>query len=337
MAKHSGALLAGAGVVVAAVLLPAAPAGADPPAPTDVRSTVEAIDPPAAGVEAEIVGGDSFLRVQVEPGHEVIVAGYEGEPYLRFGRDGTVAVNRRSPATFANESRFGSEPPPEADAAAPPRWDVVASDGSYAWHDHRTHWMATTRPEPPQRSWSVPVTIDGSAAAINGRYRYEEPAPAWPWWALAALLMVGGAVVGWRRPRMFGWVVAVAGAAPLAVYGVELSRLPGGSGATRATDVVLAAVAGVCSVVSVFARRAGGPVLGGAGMALLVAGRRHVDVLDHSVLTTSWPAALERLVVTVALGLGAAALVSGVAQTLGVYQPSGTRPSASFGPHDPRE
>ena len=116
-----------------------------------MRSTVEAIEPPAEGVTAEIVGGDSFLRVRAEPGRTVVVRGYEGEPYLRFRPDGTVEVNRNSPAAYVNESRYGTDPPASADATAAPAWQEVAADGSYAWHDHRTHWMATNRPDPPER------------------------------------------------------------------------------------------------------------------------------------------------------------------------------------------
>jgi hypothetical protein len=317
------------------LLVPAVPAHADAPVPTDVRSMVEAIDPPADAVDAEIVGGDSFLRLRVEPGHEVVVAGYEGEPYLRFGRDGGVAVNRRSPAAFVNESRFGREPPPEADAAARPEWDEVAAGGSYAWHDHRTHWMATSRPDPPLRSWAVPITVDGEAATIAGVYRYEAPPSAWAWWVVAGLLAAAGGLLAWRRPGWLAWVIAISGAAVTA-YGVELSRLPGGTGGTGGATVALGAVAVVCAVLSSLRRWAAGPLLAGSGIALLVAGWRHVDVLDHSVLTTTWPEALERLVVSSALGLGAVASVVGLAQSLGVYQPSGTRRSASSGPHDPR-
>jgi hypothetical protein len=332
LAKCSGAALAA--VVGVVLLVPPARAAADPPAPGDVRSTVGSIDPPAAGVSAEIVGGDSFLRLRVQPGREVVVAGYEDEPYLRFLADGTVEVNRRSPAATVNESRFGAEPGPGADAGAPPEWDRVATDGSYEWHDHRAHWMAAGPPQPPERAWAVPITVDGQPAVITGVYRYQSPPSAWPWIvgavALAAVLIVAGSRWQWVAP------VAAIGAAGAAVaYGVALARLPGGS--TGVVTTVLGGLAAVGAAAAVLAPRAWrGPLLGGAGAALLIAGWRHVDVLSHSVLTTSWPEQLERLVVTAALGCGGAAITSGVRQTLGVYQPPGTSASASPGPQEPR-
>jgi hypothetical protein len=314
--------------------MPATPAHADPPAPGDVRSSVDDIVPATAGVAAEIVGGDSFLRLRVEPGREVVVVGYEGEPYLRFRRDGVVELNRRSPAAAVNESRFGRDPGPGADAAASPSWDEVASDGSYEWHDHRTHWMATTRPEPPVRAWAVPIRIDGLAAEITGHYRYEAPPSAWPWFLGVALSAVAAVVTGRRRWRAVATFAAVAAVA-FGLYGLALARLPGGSAGVVTSVLALFALAG--GIGAATARlEARGPLLAGAGVALVAAGWREIDVLGHSVLTTSWPPALERTVVALALASGVAATVAGVAQTLGVYQPSGTRTSASGGPHDPR-
>ncbi|HWC68668.1 MAG TPA: hypothetical protein VG478_11415 [Acidimicrobiales bacterium] len=332
LAKCSGAVLAAAlGVLLTA---PPPPARADPPAPGDVRSTVSGIEPPAPGVVAEIVGGDSFLRLRVQPGREVVVAGYEDEPYLRFSPDGTVEANRRSPAATVNESRFGAEPDPDADSGAPPAWEVVATDGSYEWHDHRAHWMAAGPPEPPERAWTVPITIDGQPALITGVYRYEPPPRAWPRVVVAIGLAIGLVVAAGR----WRWVVpaaAIAAAGGVAAYGVALARLPGGT-----TGVVTAILGGLAAAGAVAAavgpRPLRGPLLGGAGAALLIAGWQHADVLSHSVLTTAWPEQLERLDVAVALACGAAAIVTGVRQTWGVYQPPGTSASASAGPQEPR-
>jgi hypothetical protein len=331
-AKCSGAVLAGA--LSALVVMPAPLAFADPPAPGDVRSTVEGITPVVDGVTAEIVGGDSFLRLRVAPGREVVVAGYEGEPYLRFRPDGVVEVNRRSPASVLNESRFGGDPGSGTDAEAPPAWDEVASDGSYEWHDHRTHWMAATRPEPPVRTWAVPIRVDGVGAEITGRYRYEAPPNGWPWLIGITVLAVVAVVAGRRSWR--GLCLAVAASAvALGVYGLALARLPGGTSGVVTSLLALLALAGaIGAVTSPAARR--GPLLAGAGVALVVAAWREVDVLWHSVLTTSWPPALERIAVGFALAGGVAATIAGFAQSFGVYQPSGTSASASGGPHEPR-
>ena len=57
--------------------------------------------------------------------------GYQGEPYLWFRPDGTVAENQRSPSTFLNASRYGDEPPVSASADEAPEWRDVADDGSF--------------------------------------------------------------------------------------------------------------------------------------------------------------------------------------------------------------
>ncbi len=144
-----GAGRLGAGVVALGlvVLGGAAPAAADPPGPTDYRTVVIAIDPPAPGVEVDIIGGDSLVQLHQRGDVPVDVIGYGGEPYLRFEPDGTVLENQRSPARYLNRDRYGdAQLPPDADADAAPEWEEVASWGTFAWHDHRTHWMSTSRP-----------------------------------------------------------------------------------------------------------------------------------------------------------------------------------------------
>ncbi|MEZ5248381.1 MAG: hypothetical protein R2713_03905 [Ilumatobacteraceae bacterium] len=152
----------GARVVWLATLLTlafgASPAAADPPRPTDYRSEVVSISPAIPGLEARIIGGDSFIELTTS-GQDVLVLGYDGEPYLRFDADGTVSENVRSPARWLNLDRYSeTSVPAEADATAPPEWEQVGSGGRYAWHDHRTHWML----EIP-RSGSGPVIRSSTA------------------------------------------------------------------------------------------------------------------------------------------------------------------------------
>ena len=93
-------------------------------------------------IDVRIVGGDSFVLLTADPGTDVVVLGYDNEPYLHFRADGVVEENRRSPTVYQNRSRYGSDDAPaDADPTAAPEWQQVASGGSYAWHDHRAHWM----------------------------------------------------------------------------------------------------------------------------------------------------------------------------------------------------
>lgn len=140
----------------------------------DYRSEITSTPP---GVEAQMLNHDDSIELDVEPGHEVVVEGYEDEPYVRFLADGTVEVNTRSPAAYLNEDRYAdAEVPASADAEAAPEWQRVADQGRYAWHDHRVHYMATTVPgqvtdeskETKIFDWDLPVEVDGERSELAG-------------------------------------------------------------------------------------------------------------------------------------------------------------------------
>ena len=112
------------------------------------NSEVRAIVPAIPGLAAEVLGGDDRIELRNGSDSVVVVEGYRDEPYLRFLPDGTVQVNRRSPALYLNEDRFAQvKVPSSADPKATPSWKRVAENGRYDWHDHRIHWMAKTQPE----------------------------------------------------------------------------------------------------------------------------------------------------------------------------------------------
>lgn len=167
---------------------------ADPAGPTDFRTTVVGITPATDVVRLSVVGGDSFLWIEVDPGHSVLIFGYDREPYLRIGSDGAVDQNRRSYATYYNEDRFGlATIPATVDNDAEPDWERVGSGGAWAWHDHRAHWMGT---EPPiglvagesLPDQVVPILVDGTEVAVELRTTLVEPP--------SRLLVVVAAVFG---------------------------------------------------------------------------------------------------------------------------------------------
>lgn len=171
---------------------------ADPPGPTDFRSEVVEIEPALAGFEIEIVGGDSFVLLNVDEGVTAEVVGYQGESYLRFLGDGTVEENAVSPSKYLNEDRYAAGVLPEVvDVAGAPVWRVVGSDGSYAWHDHRTHWMNPLDPPglgPGDQiaEGVVPLVVNGTEIDVTVVSIWQ-PAPS----AVPVLLgFVVGAVLG---------------------------------------------------------------------------------------------------------------------------------------------
>jgi len=338
------------GVLVWLGLL-AGPAAADAARPGDVRSQVTAVTPSTAGIHAEVLGGDSFLHLRVDPGTQVVVIGYQDEPYLRVAADGTVQINDRSPARWLNEKRLADVPvPASADPTAPPAWRTIGHGGSVSWHDHRTHWMATTKPDPPVREWSVPLRVDDRAVTIEGRYAYVTPPPIWLWWAVAAAIAMLTTVVAWSRVGMAGAVVGPTGLL-VVVVGWALWRVPGGNSA-GATAMVLGVIAVAGAAAGWWGRRGtyGGAFVAAAGAALVAYALPRITVFEHEVLITQLPAIVDRLSVAAAVGAGGAALALGFRAVanpvprpgdevapgqLGGYHPSGTRASASGGPQDP--
>lgn len=186
--------------LVALVLLAvgAGPAAADPPGPTDYRSTVVGLEPdPGGAVVARLIGGDSFFELTVAPGTAVMVLGYQGEPFVRFNGDGTVERNERSPSRWLNDDRFGNRTvPADASADAEPDWRSVAAGGTYAWHDHRAHWMSPSHPPGAEPGDTVleaviPLTVDGGQVEVVVR-SVLLPAPS----PLPAIAGVGLAAAG---------------------------------------------------------------------------------------------------------------------------------------------
>jgi hypothetical protein len=175
---------------------------------------VTAVAPKLDGLRVQVLQGDDRLDVRNDSGREVVIEGYEGEPYLRFGAAGGVFRNANSPATYLNEERYGTvDVPASASKTAPPRWEKIARGRSYDWHDHRIHWMSTIDPPKVRQAkdkphhvfdWKVPGTVGGRPLAITGSLDYQPPpqssfnpiliAP------LVALGLAGG-IFGWARRR----------------------------------------------------------------------------------------------------------------------------------------
>ncbi|MCU0268983.1 MAG: hypothetical protein MUF83_10075 [Acidimicrobiales bacterium] len=191
---------------------------------TNYRSVVVALDPRAAGLDARMVDAGQRIEITNHTGGEVIVAGYEGEPYLRLV-GGEVWVNTRSPAAYLNVDATGTAAVPDtADASAPPEWERIGTGDRAAWHDHRTHWMGAgdhplveTDPDTEQLlyPWTVPVQAGGVAVEVQGELRWVPGPDPLPWSVGIVVVAVGVALLGltrWWRPA-----AVVAGTALLVV------------------------------------------------------------------------------------------------------------------------
>lgn len=143
------------------------------------RSEIDSITPArlSQGIQLEIVNFDDHVRLVNRSGKEVVIKGYDGEPYARISADGTVEVNLNSPAYYLNEDRFADvDVPATANAKAAPDWKQVADDGTFEWHDHRSHYMGQgTPPQVKDESektkvfdYVIPLEVGGEPAKVNG-------------------------------------------------------------------------------------------------------------------------------------------------------------------------
>ena len=202
-----------AAVALAALLTPCATAVAHEGNP-NYSSTVRAVSPKLDGIQAEVLNGDDRLLLVNRSDDTIVIEGYNDEPYARVAADGTVEVNRNSPAYYLNQERFGGvKVPASANARATPQWEQVGRSGRFEWHDHRMHWMGKGTPPAVKdegkatkiSDWSVPLKVGSSTGAITGTLRWVPTdgggPPAGAIAAFAAIVLLGGAAVVVVRRR----------------------------------------------------------------------------------------------------------------------------------------
>jgi hypothetical protein len=163
-------------VAIAALIAAAPPAFAHEGNP-NFLSQVDAITPRTDGVTVEVLNRDDRLLLHNTSGEDVVIEGYDDEPYARVLADGTVEVNTDSEAYYLNEDRFANvDVPAGADSKGAPRWKEISRTGRFEWHDHRAHWMGTgTPPQVKDESvrtrlygWTVPLEVGSERGAIRG-------------------------------------------------------------------------------------------------------------------------------------------------------------------------
>lgn len=330
------------------VLITASPAAADAAGPSDFRSEVTGIVPDVDGVTAEIRGGDSFLEVTVDEGHTVIVEGYEGEAYLRFLPDGTVERNRLSTATYLNDDRKGKVDIPASVTAAgsdaEPEWERIADGGTYAWHDHRVHWMDDSSPSVDRGEtvpgaydpWKVPIVVDGAAAEVQGILVYEESVSPLAYLGLAVI--VAGLLAFYGRKaglRVAAGLLAVVSLLAIWVGYADYVSTPGGGNPLHWGLAVVALVTAMGAIV--LANRRVGVVLALASVASLSGWALfRIQVLFKPVLPTDLPYALDRTVVALALGVSVgAAVVAVMGSGLGLPELADDDPASATSPPHP--
>ncbi len=178
------------------------------------RSYITGVDPNQSGLSVQVLEFADRLQLTNHTGKTVTVYGYEGEPYARVLADGTVEVNRSSPAYYLNQNFYAQVTVPgSASAHATPRWSVLDRTGQFEWHDHRIHWMSPVAPakvkDKSKRTkifdWQVPVRVGAQAGVVDGQLFWvpEEgtKTPLGAIVALVAIVLLGLALVFVVRTR----------------------------------------------------------------------------------------------------------------------------------------
>ena len=315
----------GTALILAAMMVAstAPPAKADAPGPTNYRTDIVSVEPANAPIKVQMIGGDAFLSLeQLEP-VEIIVLGYQAEPYLRFDPDGTVYENRRSPAVWLNQERYGSEEPPSfASADAHPEWFEVANNGRYAWHDHRSHWMNSQPPpsaEPGDQvlEATVPIRVDGQPVTITvASFLLASPSivPS----IVGATLGLAAAAVAWRTNRASRAIFGLLTAGSAAILGsVAFNTVPP---ETRPSQLLwlLPVIAVIAALALIALRKRTATTVYLDGFAVTVGGTLagwgiiRFDALRRALIPSDAPAALDRLVISLVLVVGVALTVQGV-------------------------
>lgn len=287
---------------------------------SNYRTRITSITPQVADLSVRVIDAGGRMELTWRGEGDLIVRGYEGEPYLRIGDDG-VFTNLNSTATYLNQTRYASsDPPATVDTTAEPSWSRIAGGRTARWHDHRSHWMS---PEPPAavqadpdverpviESWTIDLTADTTEIAISGDVTWVPPPSSWPWYAAA--VVAGGVVLALLHTRRWA-TVAWAATTVLGVAMTVSLVLARSAGATLTFWPVAARVivfVAAAALVLTARRRVAYPPL-----PLLVAGIvgvyfggwRAAGVLSHSQLTVSGPHWLVRTLVVTGFALGAAA------------------------------
>ena len=302
--------------------------------PTNYRSEIVSILPALPRVAVEILDLGRRIRLTNHGRVDVVVMGYQGEPYLRVGPGG-VFENIHSPAVYVNKpsppyATTSTTLPPVANPAARPAWRRTSHGTTATWRDRRTRWEGpspeSVRAAPHTRQvvapWLISVTSGGEQAAITGRILWVPPPTAVPWLALAVVFAVITLASlftrAWARWLTAALVVLVANDVVHTLASAGATHDGIGSVLFRVFVSgfygTIAWVVGALALQPLAARRDLGALLAGiTGFFIaLLGGATDASALGRSQLSFSLPPTVARFEVALSLGLGTGLVLAAV-------------------------
>jgi hypothetical protein len=284
----------------------AAAHGAVAPIATSYMARVGSLPP---GLQAKVVDGDQRLWLRASPNVQVVVLDYRGAPYLRFDRAG-VAVNQNSEMYYYNLIPV-EDPPPNVGPNTAPQWSSVSGGHDYSWHDGRLHALASTAAASTASyvgRWSIPLRLDGHAAAVaGGLWHADDPSIVW-FWPIVVLVACMLAARRVKRPDL-GLLVArtlalaaLAGIAT-AAWGRELHGRPTVSVFQLIVLVLLLAFV-AWALFRVLFRSVGYMTFFAIGVVAVWEGANLIPTLLSGFVLAATPAFLTRTACVISLGCG---------------------------------
>jgi hypothetical protein len=294
--------------------------------PRDTVSVIESVTPALPdGVDVDIVGSDTFVRVR-SVGHDVMITGYQNEPYMHIKTTGDVFVNDGSQTTLINSNRYGNVDTSNFVESPTPVWRKIGTNGTAMWHDHRVHWMSPKRPAPIDTlgtvvEWKVPFSVDGVATTMTGTLFLREKSSVL-WWLAGFASLLCAVVLSVRRRREFFVLTFLVSMVGVAIGLMQYLGLPDGA---RITPMILmfSTGAAVVAAISMFMQRRGHAsqhialsLNAGAGATLVVCGWLCADQVRAAYVPGIDQQWIVRLLIPILLGIGFVATIDGVTRIM---------------------
>jgi hypothetical protein len=294
--------------------------------PRDTVSVIESVVPALpSGVVVDIVGSDTFVRVR-SVGHDVMITGYQNEPYMHITTTGDVFVNDGSQTTLINGNRYGNVDTSSFVESPNPVWRKIATNGTAMWHDHRVHWMSPKQPAPIDTkgtvvAWKVPFSVDGVATTMSGTLFLREKASVL-WWTIGLIALLCAVALSVRRRKEFFILTFLMSMVGVVVGAMQFVGLPDGA---RITPLILmfSIGAAIVAAMSIFMQRRSKSsqhvavsLNAGAGATLVVCAWLCADQVRAAYVPGIDQEWLVRMLIPALLGIGFVATIDGVTRIM---------------------
>lgn len=290
--------------------------------PRDTMSVIDTITPALpAGVAVDIVGSDTFVRVH-SVGHDVMITGYQNEPYMHITVAGAVFVNDGSLTTRINDNRYGNVDTSSFVESPNPVWRKIGMNGTAMWHDHRVHWMSLKRPAPIDTvgtvlEWKVSMSVDGVATTVSGTLFLREKASVL-WWLAGFIALLSAVVLSVRRRKEFFTVTFLMSIVGIAIGVMQFLGLPDGARITPLILIFSSGAAVVAGISMLLQRRSqsslhtASSLNAGAGATLIACAWLCADQVRAAYVPGVDQDWLVRMLIPTLLGIGLVATIDGV-------------------------